>query len=88
LREAPVFSERTSVGLDVHARSIVGCGLDTVSGAVTRRRLTPTIEGMSAWLAELPTPVAVAYEAGPTGFGLARQLLTATQAGDHRVIVG
>ena len=53
-----MFSERTSVGLDVHARSIVGCGLDTVSGAVTRRRLSPTIEGVSAWLAELPAPVA------------------------------
>jgi transposase len=77
LREAPVFSERTSVGLDVHARSIVGCGLDTVSGAVTRRRLSPTMEGVSAWLAELPAPVAVAYEAGPTGFGLARQLTAA-----------
>ena len=49
-----MFSERTSVGLDVHARSIVGCGLDTVSGAVVRRRLTPTVEGVSAWLAELP----------------------------------
>ena len=77
LREAPVFSERTSVGLDVHARSIVGCGLDTVSGTIARRRLTPTIEGVAAWLAELPAPVAVAYEAGPTGFGLARQLTAA-----------
>ena len=79
-----MFNERTSVGLDVHARSIVGCGLDTVSGAVTRRRLTPTIEGVSAWLAELPAPVAVAYEAGPTGFGLARQL---TAAGIRCVVV-
>ena len=69
-----MFSERTSVGLDVHARSIVGCGLDTVTGEVFRRRLTPTFDGVSAWLAELPAPVAVAYEAGPTGFGLARQL--------------
>jgi transposase len=77
LREAPVFSERTSVGLDVHARSIVGCGLDTVSGQVARRRLTPTFEGVSSWLAELPAPVAVAYEAGPTGFVLARQLTAA-----------
>ena len=72
-----MFSERTSVGLDVHARSIVGCGLDTVSGAVARRRLSPTLEGVSAWLSELPAPVAVAYEAGPTGFGLARQLTAA-----------
>jgi len=79
-----VFSERTSVGLDVHARSIVGCGLDTVSGAVTQRRLSPTVEGVSAWLAELPAPVAVAYEAGPTGFGLARQL---TAAGIRCVVV-
>src|SRR5690349_6204627 len=74
LREAPVFSERTSVGLDVHARSIVGCGLDTVTGEVFRRRLTPTFAGVSSWLAELPAPVAVTYEAGPTGFGLAREL--------------
>ena len=51
--------------------------MDTVSGAVTRRRLSPTMEGVSAWLAELPAPVAVAYEAGPTGFGLARQLTAA-----------
>jgi len=35
------------------------------------------MEGVSAWLAELPAPVAVAYEAGPTGFGLARQLTAA-----------
>ncbi|WP_246262974.1 hypothetical protein [Arthrobacter mobilis] len=27
-----------------------------------------------AWLAGLPAPLAVAYEAGPTGFGLARSL--------------
>jgi len=74
LREAPVFSERTSVGLDVHARSIVGCGLDSVTGEVFRRRLTPTFAGVSSWLAELPAPVAVTYEAGPTGFGLAREL--------------
>jgi len=77
LREAPVFSERTSVGLDVHARSIVGCGLDTVTGELLRRRVSPTFEGVSAWLAELPAPVAVVYEAGPTGFGLARQLTAA-----------
>ena len=39
--------------------------------------MTPTFEGLSSWLAELPAPVAVAYEAGPTGFGLARQLTAA-----------
>jgi transposase len=30
-----------------------------------------------AWLGDLPGPVAVTYEAGPTGFGLARALAAA-----------
>jgi transposase len=72
-----VFSERTSVGLDVHARSIVGCGLDTVTGRTAQRRLVPSAEAVLGWLGELAGPVAVAYEAGPTGFGLARQLAVA-----------
>ena len=72
-----MFSERTSVGLDVHARSIVGGGLDTVTGELLRRRVSPTFQGVTDWLAELPAPVAVAYEAGPTGFGLARALIAA-----------
>jgi len=39
--EAPVESNRTSVGLDVHARSVVACGLDGETGEVFERRLTP-----------------------------------------------
>jgi transposase len=69
-----VFTERTSVGLDVHARSIVACGLDTVTGQETRRRLVPAADAVLDWLRELAGPVAVVYEAGPTGFDLARQL--------------
>jgi transposase len=72
-----MFSERTSVGLDVHARSIAGCGVDTVTGQVTRQRLVPTGDAVLGWLHRLPAPVAVAYEAGPSGFGLARQLAAA-----------
>ena len=66
--------QRTSVGLDVHARSVVGSGLDGTTGQVHRARLTPAYEDIERWLGELPGPVAVAYEAGPTGFGLARFL--------------
>lgn len=33
--------QRTSVGLDVHARSVVTCGLDGDTGEVVQRRLTP-----------------------------------------------
>jgi transposase len=72
-----VFSERTSVGLDVHARSIVACGLDTVTGQVRRGRLVPAADAVLQWCGQLAGPVAVAYEAGPTGFGLARQLRAA-----------
>ncbi len=51
-----MFTELTSVGLDVHAQAIVGCGLDTVTGEMARRRVTPTFEGVTDWLAELPAP--------------------------------
>ena len=72
--EASVIIERTFVGLDVHARSVVACGIDTVTGEVSRARLTPDNEELWSSLAGLDGPVAVAYEAGPTGFGLARFL--------------
>ena len=68
------MSERTFVGLDVHARSVVACSIDAQTGETTRARLTPEAEDIWRWLQELPGPVAVAYEAGPTGFGLARFL--------------
>ena len=72
--EAPVKIQRTSVGLDVHARSVVACALDGDTGAVFERRLTPDRGEILAWLGDLPGPVAATYEAGPTGFGLARAL--------------
>jgi transposase len=75
LREAPVDSERTFVGLDVHARSVVACALDAATGELSKARLVPTNEAVLAWLHGLPGPVAVTYEAGPTGFGLARFLI-------------
>ena len=66
--------ERTSVGLDVHARSVVAAAIDGVTGELVQARLTPSHEHIRSWLAGLPGPVAVAYEAGPTGFGLYRAL--------------
>jgi transposase len=72
--EAPVKIQRTSVGLDVHARSVVTCGLDRDTGEVFERWPTPDHGEILAWIESLPSPVAVTYEAGPTGFGLARFL--------------
>ena len=37
---APVFTERTSVGLDVHARSVAAAAIDGVTGEVFQTRLT------------------------------------------------
>ena len=66
--------DRTFVGLDVHAWSVVGHGLDAVTGEVWQRRLTPDPGDILGWVSGLPGPVKVVYEAGPTGFGLARHL--------------
>ena len=70
--------QRTSIGLDVHARSVVACGLDSQTGELFERRLTPDHGEILHWIRSLPDPVAVTYEAGPTGFGLA-QFLTAAE---------
>ena len=69
-----MFGERTSVGLDVHARSVAAAAIDGVTGEVFQSQLTPSYEDIRSWIARLPGPVAVAYEAGPTGFGLYRAL--------------
>ncbi len=72
-----MFTERTSVGLDVHARSVAAAAIDGVTGELFQSRLTPSFDHIGSWLAELPGSVAVAYEAGPTGFGLYRHLRAA-----------
>ncbi|TVT07634.1 IS110 family transposase [Amycolatopsis bartoniae] len=74
--EAPVLVERTSVGLDVHARSVAAAAIDGVTGELRRARLTPSHDHIRSWI-EQEGPVAVAYEAGPTGFGLYRELTAA-----------
>ncbi|SNR76746.1 IS110 family transposase, partial [Blastococcus mobilis] len=69
--------ERTSVGLDVHARSVSATAIDGVTGELIKQRLVPDQEVVLDWVRGLPGPTAVAYEAGPTGFGLARALTAA-----------
>jgi len=70
----PSVTKSSSVGLDVHERSVVACGLDGQTGELFERRLTPDHTEIVGWVRSLPGPVAVTYEAGPTGFGLARFL--------------
>ena len=67
--------QRTSVGLDVHARSVVAAAIDGVTGEIVRRTMTPEFTEILAWVGSLQGPVKVTYEAGPTG--LARFLESA-----------
>jgi transposase len=78
-----VLVERTSVGLDVHARSVAAAAIDGVTGELVQAKLTPAHDHIRSWIGELTGPVAVAYEAGPTGFGLYRSL---TEAGIRCVV--
>src|SRR5712691_7791938 len=66
------MSEGTWVGLDVHARKVVAGVLDAGSGELRTLRVSPVSAEAVRWLSMLPAPVRVAYEAGPTGYGLAR----------------
>jgi transposase len=63
--------------LDVHAASVVACVVDAESGEMRVHRLAGETAGVVAFCAGLRAPTRAAYEAGPTGFGLARALLAA-----------
>ena len=78
-----MFLERTSIGLDVHARSVRAAVIDTVTGELVERTVSPVVGQVVAFVEEVSAdhgPVLVTYEAGPTGYGLARALLAAGYA--------
>jgi transposase len=74
LEEPTVTKVRTWVGLDVHAAKVVACVVDAESGEMSVRQLPGATAGVVGFCVALPAPVRVAYEAGPTGFSLARAL--------------
>ena len=65
---------RTLVGLDVHATKIVAAVLDAETAQVQYFRVAGDVAQAAGLCAALPRPVRAAYEAGPTGYGLAREL--------------
>jgi transposase len=65
---------RSWAGLDVHARSVLAVTLDAESGELRSARLPGETVKVVEFLAKLPGPTRVAYEAGPTGYGMARAL--------------
>ena len=66
------MSELTFIGLDVHARSVGAGVLDGASGEVRSCTAPLATSELIAWLRAQGESVAVAYEAGPTGYVLAR----------------
>jgi hypothetical protein len=61
-----VIIQGTSVGLDVHALSVVAHAVDEETGKIVRARLCPDQGEVLGWLHQLGAPVRVTYEAGPT----------------------
>lgn len=59
-------------GLDVHARKTAAAAIQLGSGEVWKAQLAGSPSAAIEWLQTLPGPVRGVYEAGPTGFGLAR----------------
>jgi hypothetical protein len=60
--------------LGVHATKIVAAVLDVETGELSWFSMSGDAAGAAGFCAGLPGPVRVAYEAGPTGYGLAREL--------------
>lgn len=65
---------RSWVGLDVHAAGVLAVSMDRESGELAVRRLPGRVSDVVEFCRALSGLTRVAYEAGPTGFGLARAL--------------
>src|ERR1700722_18808790 len=74
VEEPAMAKARSLVGLDVHATKIVAAVLDAETGQLQVFGMSGENANAAAFCAGLPRPVRVAYEAGPTGYGLAREL--------------
>jgi transposase len=69
---ADVSQPKSVVGLDVHAIQTHACVLTPETGELCRRRLNGPPVDVLDHLEGLQAPVLAVYEAGPTGYGLAR----------------
>jgi transposase len=76
-----VTKVRSWAGLDVHAAKVMAASVDGESGELVVRRLAGDTAQVVAFCVGLPGPTRVAYEAGPTGFALARALEAAGVCG-------
>lgn len=63
----------TSIGLDVHVRSITAVALDSFTGEVNSKKFGYSPAEVASWILQFDSPKAV-YESGVTGFHLVREL--------------
>lgn len=63
------------VGLDVHARESTFAVFDQATGEVITKRVVGRPHELLPYLREIERPARMVYEAGPTGYGLARRAL-------------
>jgi transposase len=68
---------KSFVALDVHANATAAAVIDSESGELRRQRLSGRAGEVAEFVAGLAGPVRATYEAGPTGFALARRLQAA-----------
>lgn len=71
------------VGLDVHASETQAALLDQATGELTYRRIRGRPAQAIDFLETVPPPLRAVYEAGPTGYGLARR---AAEAGIELIV--
>jgi hypothetical protein len=61
------------VGLDVHARESTVAVFDQATGEVTTKRVVGRPHELLPYLRAVERPARMVYEAGPSGYGLARR---------------
>jgi transposase len=71
---ADMAQVRTWAAFDVHVSGVVAATLERDCGELRVQRLPGGSDGVVEFVAGLPGPVRASYEAGPTGFVLARKL--------------
>jgi transposase len=64
----------TFIGLDVHAKTVTAAALNSDTGEIDQATMSAENPTVISWVKTHGTDVAVTYEAGPTGYGLARDL--------------
>lgn len=64
----------TFIGLDVHATTVTAAALNAGTGEIRQATMPADNGTVISWVKSHGEDIAVTYEAGPTGYGLARDL--------------